>query len=91
MGCVIRERTVVIRASFEIVYPVPEDWSKENIEGHLNESGWCKNNILVTLNNLAERAGCLCQFGEFEYIREATKIDEEVNKLFIDEIVTKES
>lgn len=43
----------------------------------MNEGSWCFDNVLEELNNLSNRAGCLCSFSNAEYIREATEDDEE--------------
>lgn len=82
--CVMRDRTVVIRTTFEYTVTVPENWTKENIEFHRNESSWCQGNAIHELAALIKEpeageeerftpCGCL---GKTEYVREATEADE---------------
>lgn len=40
-GCVIRQRTVVIRYQIDLVVAVPEDWNPDMINFRYNESTWC--------------------------------------------------
>jgi hypothetical protein len=77
LDCVCRDKTVVVRATIEYVVKVPEFWDDYNIECHRNESSWCSDNIIGELEELEEKHGCLCNFVNFEYVREATKEDEE--------------
>lgn len=87
--CVIRKRTVVINATFQYVIEVPEDWDSSMIEFHRGESSLCVGySVLQELNALQERRGennCLCSIVTCDYEREATKEDEEYNKLYINE------
>lgn len=78
IGCAIRQRTVVVRAIIEYVVDVPEDWEQHDIEFHRNDGSWCADNALTELDELSERAGCLCAVTRYEYLREATKEDEEM-------------
>lgn len=73
--CVLRERTVVMKYSFYIVIPIPENWSKHNIEFHHNEGSWCFDSAIEELKRIKK---CLCGVGYAEYIREATVDDEEL-------------
>lgn len=75
--CVIRERTIVIRATIEYVVDIPEDWDRDQVEFHRNEGSWCSSNFINEMKTLEERIGCLCSLTDFEYIREATEEDEE--------------
>lgn len=84
--CVMRRRTVVIRASVELVVDVPETWSANDIEFQRNESSMCANNLIHDLQALSERAGCLCQFADFEFVREATAEDEEAQQLRVTDL-----
>jgi hypothetical protein len=75
--CVMRDKTIVIRAIVEYVVEVPEFWDKDNIEFHRNSSSWCVSNFVNELEELDKNVGCLCSFVNFEYVHEATKNDEE--------------
>jgi hypothetical protein len=85
--CVIRERTVVVELRMELVITKPEDWDADMIEYHLNDSSSCQTNIISQLAELVERlkdAGkCPCGLIEAIYLREATKEDEQQQKLFV--------
>jgi len=75
--CVCRLRTVVVRATVDLVREVPEDWTKEDIESQLNESSWCASNILDDFTRIvAARDSCICEASSFEYLREASEKDE---------------
>lgn len=82
-GCVMRQRTVIMRWTYEIPISVPEDWTTETIEFHDNDSSWCANNSVDTLERLRgdETHGCLCHMFSAEYLREA---DEEEDALVRD-------
>lgn len=85
MGCVIRDRTVVVRTIVEHVITVPEDWTKDNIE--FTEGSSCSDNHLERLGEMTERldtAGkCTCGMLTIEYVREATKEDEEGSECYV--------
>lgn len=75
--CVLRSRTVVVRVTIEMVRQVPDDWTAEDIEFHINDSSWCADNIVDDLTRFTERGeGCLCRHLSAEYVREATAEDE---------------
>lgn len=84
--CVIRNRTVVLKMTIDLVVEVPEDWDKQTIEFNKNQGTWCASNILSELERLDGHAGCLCPFMEFEYIREATQDDEELYGVYVNKI-----
>jgi len=88
--CVIRERTIVVELRIKMVRKVPEDWDKEMIEFHMNESSSCKDNILSEINDMAERCGCLCSYAEGIFLGEAGPGDEEYCQLYINPAKTKE-
>lgn len=75
-NCVIRKKTIVTRLTIDFVDSVPENWDKDVIDFHYNDSSWCASNIL---NRLEERDNfrCLCDVASFEYLRDATDEDEE--------------
>ena len=75
-NCVIRKKTIVTRMTIDFVDSVPENWDKDVIDFHYNDSSWCASNIL---NRLEERSNfhCLCDVASFEYLRDATEEDEE--------------
>ena len=83
-SCVCRNRTVVVEIRTRVVKRVPESWEIDLIENH--HSGRIRNcavNNLVDLENLAERnGGCLCDFTDVVFMREATEKDEEKYGVF---------
>lgn len=89
MGCVIRQRTVVVRTIVEHTIDVPEDWGKSNIE--FTEGSSCSDNLIERLNLLSERLDeteCTCGMVEIEFVREATAEDEERSKLYVEKLPT---
>lgn len=54
-GCVILQKSVVIRMTIEVVVDVPRDWGKDNVEFKYNESSWCGSNMIEDLANWHER------------------------------------
>lgn len=84
MGCVIRDRTVVVRTIVEHVITVPEDWTKDNIE--FTEGSSCSNNHIRKLAELIDRLDdgkCTCGMLTIEYVREADKEDEEGSECYV--------
>ena len=52
---------VTIRFPIDVEMHVPDDWDKDMIEFHVNESSWCVGNILPILEKYAdEHDGCIC-------------------------------
>ena len=87
LDCVIRTRTVVVRATIEYVVNVPEFWTPEDIERHRNESSWCALNGVNELDELHDRTGtCFCGRTHYQYVREATEQDEELDQLFVEDV-----
>jgi hypothetical protein len=82
-GCVIRERTVVVRTTIDRVISVPEDWDAGMIEFHRNGGSWCSDNEVSEISEMVSRVGaaggCMCTFTETSYVREATADDERSN------------
>lgn len=74
-GCVLRQRTVVLRYSYEVVVPVPEDWNADMITFHRNESSWCADNSAIDINRRRSE-GCWCQEFSAEFVGEATAEEE---------------
>lgn len=72
-NCVMRDRTVVVRATVEYVVRVPERHTPDQIEFRRNESSWCASNMLSELDSPET---CICNAVTFEYVREATEEDE---------------
>lgn len=89
-GCVIRNRTVVVRFHVDLVIPVPEDWDSDMVQFHYNDSSWCADNLATTLSETVERldeqGGCMCRCVEAEFVREATDEDESAQHLRANEL-----
>lgn len=75
VGCVMRQRTVTVRATIEYVIAVPEDWDADQIEFHRNEGSWCADNLLDELKADGDK-GCLCHRTSFQFLHEATEEEE---------------
>ena len=88
-SCVIRKRTVVVRATVEYVVTVPEDWDAHMIEFHRNDGSWCAGNGLSEIGRLAEYLDrddapeCGCSLATWEYVREASPEDEHACGVYV--------
>jgi len=76
LGCVMREQTVVVRFSFDLVMTTPENWSPSQIENYYGKGTWCGDNIYQYLEHISGRNGCLCSIMNASFVREATAQDE---------------
>ncbi len=74
-GCVLRTKTVVMDATFRVVFDVPEDWDRALIEFRYNESTWCAGNLVDTLVKMHEEGDCMCDRTRVKYVRQATLED----------------
>jgi hypothetical protein len=52
LDCVIRTRTVVVRAQVDYVIRIPESWTAADVEFHRNEGTWCANNGMNELDHI---------------------------------------
>lgn len=75
-GCVQRTRTVVIRATVELLVEEPEDHDVSLIEFGYNEGSWCASNLVRLIEEQDARTGCICDLSTFEFVRDATPEDE---------------
>ena len=73
--CVLLQRKVKLRYSFEIEVEVPHAWDPHGIWFHRNEGSWCADNALDELKRLTEipegeecspSGGCLCNIFKCE-------------------------
>lgn len=86
-NCVCREKTVVIKATFTLIVKKPQAWDSQDTNFHLNESSWCVDNLIKQMckklkieDKRQEAEGissCFCNAFDGEYVRDATKEDEE--------------
>ena len=56
--CVILNRKVKVRYTFEIEIEQPHSWDKQQIERHRNNGSWCADNAVSELDNYP--GSCLC-------------------------------
>jgi hypothetical protein len=74
--CCCRRRTIVLRASVDLVIEVPSDWDLGNINFHFNELCNCHDNrlrmIATALRDAKKRGECSCRYLSFSYQEEAT-------------------
>ena len=77
-GCVMRQRSVLVRSTVDRVMLVPEQWDVRKIEHYQN--AMCGDELIYRLiemqHRLGQRDDCLCGLVRHEFIREATKGDE---------------
>jgi len=89
-GCVVTSKSVVIRATLDVVVSVPRDWNEGMIEFKFCESSWCADNFLGQLGRWVSqepadgRAGCACECSGFEFVRDATEADHRELPVLID-------
>jgi len=67
-SCVLINRKVKVKVSFEMVINEPASWDKEFIEYAKNEASWCTDNILNDICEKADSEGCSCGFGSVEVL-----------------------
>lgn len=84
--CVIRNRTVVVEMTMKLVLAVPESWDEELINFRYNEGTWCASNIIDEIERLDKVLGCICGITKFNYIGEATAMDEDKFKIYAEEL-----
>ena len=48
-NCVVVNKKVKVRWSFDVVIEVPHNWTAENVEFHYGESSWCASNAIAEL------------------------------------------
>lgn len=58
-GCVILQKSVVIRVTLQVVVDVPRDWKKDNIESKYNDSSWCASSFVGDLERWRERVDAI--------------------------------
>lgn len=77
-SCVLRDRTVLVKVSFSLVWTQPESFDEEMIEFVNTGNSICASNLLDTIEKVGEGclSGCMCRHTNIEVIREATKEDE---------------
>jgi hypothetical protein len=77
LQCVIVQKTVRVRYTFEIDVQVPHHWTKEQFEFHRNDSTWCADNGLddlrenIVQERISDRATvgtCLCEGFHAEWL-----------------------
>lgn len=82
--CVILDRSVVMRFSFELVVCAPAIMNQSQLEFKYNEGSWCADNLLRALRQYKAKNGCLCSAMQAEYVREATAEDHEAQSFEFD-------
>lgn len=75
--CVLRQRTVRLRVTFDIIKVVPEGWNKEAIENQFGGKwSYCMHNIAEIIGDGASN-GCMCDWHiSTELVEEASEEDE---------------
>jgi len=74
--CVVPKRIVWIRMSIQYPIAVPASWDHEMIRHARNDSTWCASNAVDEVVNFENHKSCLCKHVEFEYVREATLLEQ---------------
>ena len=69
--CVIPQKVVRLRTTFEYEVSVPRSWKKENIEFHRNESSSCGSNVFRDIEEFGKKFdGCLCEIQKTEFLED---------------------
>jgi hypothetical protein len=85
--CVIRRKTIILKAEVTMIVERPETWTGEEVENVYNEGSWCADSLIDMLKEQIKRTErCLCQDTKIKFVREATKADEENYKLYVEEL-----
>lgn len=73
----MRQRTVILRVTFDVVHSVPEGWTKEQIESQFGgEWFYCMDNMAEIIGD-GPAVGCMCGWHiNTELVREATEEEE---------------
>jgi hypothetical protein len=72
--CVLIKKKVRARMTFTYEVDVPGDWGKFEVEFHRNDGGWCADNAIKELQDLAHKEGCLCNSVQFECLDAKGKV-----------------
>lgn len=83
--CVIRSRTIVVKASAEIVISVPECFTQEQIDRAYSHSQMIFS-LEHLLKQLRERQDFILAQVKMSYVREATPQDEQWGQLYVEEL-----
>lgn len=67
-SCVLINRKVKVKVSFEMIFNEPASWDKEQIELVRNGGSWCIDNALDDICLKSEEDGCSCGFGSLEVL-----------------------
>lgn len=89
-GCVMRRRTVVLRATVEFVARAPEDWDAEMVRFYYQDGTWCASNLPSMIEEHLgpdEDHRCICASTTVEFVREATEEDEAESAVRVAELV----
>jgi len=71
--CVILNKKVKLKYSFEIEVEMPWSWDNGQILFHRNDGSWCADNALDELEKLSDKLGCLCSVFSAEIISVSDK------------------
>lgn len=72
-SCVLIVKKVRVRMTVEYDIEVPDNWTKDNVEFHRNESSWCAGNMMSELEALGHpETGCLCGKVHFTYLNDVS-------------------
>lgn len=75
--CVILNRKVKVRYTFELEIEIPHHWNQHDIEFHRNDGSWCASNTIGDLSIYDEHLdndfgvggiGCMCSVFQCEVI-----------------------
>ena len=70
------KRNVTIRWSVDLPMKFPIDWTDEEIEFYLNESSYCRSNLIDLLNKYEEEHTCICNISKAEILNHEESVNE---------------
>lgn len=67
--CVMVEKLVKVRYTFELEIKIPHHWDAHRFECHRNDGTWCADNAIGELEELKTHdSGCLCNRFTAEFV-----------------------
>ena len=68
-SCVLINQMIRCEFTITIDIPWPAEWSEDNVNYKLNNSGWCLDNIYKYIDDKCKETECICPFTKGKYIK----------------------
>lgn len=76
LECVMLQKVVKVRYTYELEIEVPAHWDKDMIEFARNESSWCADNSIDELRDSIKSDACICGRFHCNYIEDGEMLGE---------------